>query len=607
MYKKIIALTTTLFIVLSLLNTPSIQAETEKALLEEYDVIVVGGEPEGIAAAISAARTGAKTLLIEERDGLGGLFTYGTMNVLDLPQGIDGKILAKGIFEEWHKKVGRTTGFDIDLAKQVFHEMVDNEENLSLLLNTKIDKVTVSNQNIVDIQVTTIENTESNSETYKLTAKRFIDATQDADFAVAAGVPYFVGAEDIGLKDQFMASTYMIHLKGVDWNGIKETALSGQFGSAEVTPYAAWGFAEMYTKYEPKDKTLLLRGLNLVKIDEDYSINALLIFDLNGLDKKSKENGIQRGKNELPYVIDYLKKNFGGFENAYVVKEPKELYVRETRHILSEYQLPVSDLWENKDHEDAIAIGGYPVDIQASSAVEKGKVITKPIQYGIPYRSLVPLRVNNLLVVGRSGGYSSLAAGSVRVVPTGMATGEAAGIIAQQSIRNNKNFREIIKNPYTIIQARILLERQGYNLSHFELNFPYEDMHYYPLIKELLNSGALRSNYENNLFLDYFITNGEIIELLSQYIRGSDYRNNMNNRPPSKEVTAIINYLSTYEINLEQNATITETIKLLNNLPYNSFLDKEMLTELAKTSEEEQLLTKGEFLEILHEVVIYKE
>src|SRR5690625_1831810 len=69
---------------------------------DTYDVIVVGGEPEGVAAAVSAARNGAKTLIIEHRDAFGGLFTYGFLNFLDIPQGEDGASVSKGIYEEWH-------------------------------------------------------------------------------------------------------------------------------------------------------------------------------------------------------------------------------------------------------------------------------------------------------------------------------------------------------------------------------------------------------------------------------------------------------------------------------------------------------------------------
>src|SRR5690606_4508426 len=105
-----------------------------------------------------------------------------------------------------------------------------------------------------------------------------------------------------------------------------------------------------------------------------------------------------------------------------------ELYVRETRHIKAFYQLPISDVWENKDHWDSIAFGSYPVDMQATTPKGKDEIVVNPKQYAIPFRSLVPIGKENLLVASRSSGYSSLAAGSARIIPTGMSTGEAAGV-----------------------------------------------------------------------------------------------------------------------------------------------------------------------------------
>ena len=98
----------------------------------EYDVMVIGGEPEGVAAAVSAARNGSNTLLVESREELGGLFTYGMLNFLDIPQGEDGKSVSRGIYEEWHHLVGGGNAFGITEAKAAFKKLVDEEENITL-------------------------------------------------------------------------------------------------------------------------------------------------------------------------------------------------------------------------------------------------------------------------------------------------------------------------------------------------------------------------------------------------------------------------------------------------------------------------------------------
>ena len=148
------------------------------------------------------------------------------------------------------------------------------------------------------------------------------------------------------------------------------------------------------------------------------------------MNEASKQAAIATGKKETLHILKYLQTNFPGFEKAEIVSYPEELYVRETRHIWAEYQLPMADLWKNSDQWDSIGIASYPVDVQAQTPHDYGYVIASPKQYAIPFRSLVPKDIDGLLVVGRSAGYSSLAAGSARIVPTGMVTGEAAGTAA---------------------------------------------------------------------------------------------------------------------------------------------------------------------------------
>ena len=186
---------------------------------------------------------------------------------------------------------------------------------------------------------------------------------------------------------------------------------------------------------QPVEENTRLRGLNLVKIDNDYYINALQIFGINGLDEESKKEAIEKGKRETENILAYLQKEFPGFEDAKIASFPTELYVRETRHILAEYQLSMADVWTNRDHWDSIGFGAYPVDVQAQTPQDYGYVLSDPKQYAIPFRSLVPKEIDGLLVVGRSAGFSSLAAGSARVVPTGMVTGEAAGVAASLALR----------------------------------------------------------------------------------------------------------------------------------------------------------------------------
>lgn len=467
-----------------------------KEFNEEYDVIVIGGEPEGVAAAVSAARNGAKTLLIEHRDELGGLFTYGMLNFLDIPQGKDGKSVSRGIYEEWHKLVGSDNAFGIEQAKAAFKQLVDGEENLTLTSNTKVIKPIVEDNQVVAVQI------ENENGQFEVKGKSFIDATQDADFATEAGVPSFVGGEDIGIEDKKMAVTLMIHLNNVNWDKVKETAKSEKFGFAEVTNTVAWGFTELHYTYKPVEENTRLRGLNLVKIGDDYYINALQIFGIDGLSEQSKQEAIEKGKRETEHILAYLQQEFPGFEEATIASFPTELYVRETRHIWAEYQLSMADVWTNRDHWDSIGLGAYPVDVQAQTPQDYGYVISDPKQYAIPFRSLVPKEIDGLLVAGRSTGYSSLAAGSARVVPTGMVTGEAAGAAAVLANKENISFRELSKDKELIEQLRTTLKEQGAYVDHFEVGYPYEGEWFDESIQTLVNYGLVVGGYTNELPID---------------------------------------------------------------------------------------------------------
>lgn len=482
---------------------------------EEYDVIVVGGEPEGIAAAVSAARNGANTLLIEKREELGGLFTYGMLNFLDIPQGEDGKSVSRGIYKEWHELVGGGNAFGILEAKAAFKKLVDSEKNITLTTETDVIDVEVENNVVVAIKI------KNKHGEFVVNGKSFIDATQDADFAIMSNVPYFIGGEDIGIEDKKMAVTLMMHLKNVDWKKIKETAKSERFGPAEVTDSVAWGFSELHYEYKPVEENTRLRGLNLVKLGDEYFINALQIFGVDGLNEQSKQTAIEKGKKETNHILDYLKKEFPGFEEAEVISYPTELYVRETRHIKAEYQLPMSDVWTNRDHWDSIGFGAYPVDVQAQTPQDYGYVISAPKKYAIPFRSLIPLDIDGLLVVGRSAGYSSLAAGSARVVPTGMMTGEAAGVAAVLANGENISFRELSKNEVLIEQLREKLTNQGAYVDHYNSDYPYQGEWYDQSIQTLIDYGLVVGGYTNELYVEELAKSHSFINMLKGAIARS--------------------------------------------------------------------------------------
>ncbi|PJO44976.1 FAD-dependent oxidoreductase [Lysinibacillus xylanilyticus] len=485
----------------------------DKNINEEYDVIVIGGEPEGVAAAVSSARNGAKTLLVENREELGGLFTYGMLNFLDIPRNDAKRPVSMGLFKEWHDLVRGKDAFGILDAKAAFKKLVDDEPNLTLSVQTE-----VLNANLDKNQLTSVK-LKNKYGTYVVKGKAFIDATQDANFAAMSKVPFFMGGEDIGIKDKRMAVTLMIHLKNVDWDKVKKEANANTFGGAHLNDSVMWGFTKLHDDYKPVEEGTRLRGLNLAKVDDEYYINALQIFGIDGLNKLSKQEAIEKGKKETEHILKYLHEKFPGFENAEIVSYPEELYVRETRHIRAEYQLPMSDVWKNSDHWDSIGLAAYPVDVQAQTPHDYGYVISAPNQYAIPFRSLVPKEIDGLLVVGRSAGYSSLAAGSTRVVPTGMVTGEAAGVAAAIAIKDDVTFRAMSKNKKLINTLREDLKKQGAFVDPFNMDYPYKGEWYDKSIQTLINYGLVVGGYSNDLHVEDSATKIKFAKILKEGIQ----------------------------------------------------------------------------------------
>lgn len=459
-----------------------------------YDIIVYGADPEGIAAAVSAARNGASTLLIEPHSRLGGLFTLGEMNILDLSKDIHGVYTSAGIFREWHQMVGGGQVFEIHDAEQAFRQLIQREPNITLLLNSKIIKAIKQG----DMLESVVVRHAGRDETFQ--AKRFIDATPDADLSVMSGVPYFLGQADMGTPGRFMAVTMMMHFSHVNWDGIRHTAKSHKFGRAIVRSTYAYGFSGILRSYHPQQANTMVRGLNIARMkDQSVYINALQLFGVNGLDDHSKAEAIIRGERETQSFLKFLRKQFPGFEHVQIAGYPQELYIRETRHIRSLYQLPITDLWKNKDQWDSIGIASYAVDMQATAPGETGHVVVQPKQYAIPFRSLIPLKANNLLVVGRSSGFTSQAAGSARVVPTGMVCGEAAGAAAAMSITLSESFPSLSKNVNNVELLQRQLQKQGALLYHFRMNYPYERAWYLKAILTLLPYGVISTDYSDHL------------------------------------------------------------------------------------------------------------
>lgn len=491
------------------------EVKSVKNVKASYDVIVVGTDPEGVAAAISAARNGQSTLLVDghDRDVLGGLMTEGWLNSIDMNYEPTKNVLSKhdimnkGIFSEWYSKI-EGDSFDVTTAANAFNQMVAKEKNIDVLMKTKAMEPQVASSGGTS-KVTGMIITKADGTKQTVQAKAVIDATQDGDIAAAAGVPFTVGREDLADPKSRMAVTAVFRLSNITperWKQFGKTIAAEDKGQGKygINEMSLWGFDKMQEYPAVNKEKVRMRGLNGGRQkDGTMLVNALQIFGVDPFDPKSKQEAFQIAKDELPHVLAYLKEKYPDFQGVELDGIAPELYVRESRHIQGEYRLSIIDLLENRDQWDRIAFGGYPVDIQRTSPKDNGAVVIDPDKYAVPFRSIVPLKVDGLLVVGRAASYDTLPHGSARVIPVGMAEGEAAGAAAKLAGELNMSFRQMSASKETIAKLQEQLNKQGMDLKPYTMKpAPFMENKSYEGLKTAVSLGLATGGYKNEFDLD---------------------------------------------------------------------------------------------------------
>ncbi|HOI91252.1 MAG TPA: FAD-dependent oxidoreductase [Candidatus Rifleibacterium sp.] len=504
---------------------------------EQFDVIVVGGDPEGIAAAIAAAREGCKTLLVDTRPVPGGLFTRGWLNTIDMNMGIDGRPLNGGIFAEIYQKLDDQS-FDVAGMIRILEELISREKRLTYIRNARTvfpmtgsrilplfrpgqtlhpDTITMPEGCLATISPAlassnlpgTIEGIEIHTDRglkLHVSGKMLIDATQDADLAAAAGAGSIEYGVDTWGKPRNMAATLVFRIKGIsdiDWRnmcaGLSSKASGDLLGGKKRS---IWGYGDIMRRYAPTTARIRVRGLNLGRQnDGSVLVNALLVFATDGTDQKSRKEARQLALKELPELERFLRAHTPGMQSISISETAPEMYIRTSRQIKTLYTVTVDDILENRDFHDRIGFGSYPLDIQAQSHDHHGDVVGRPEQYALPLRCLVPEGFTNLLVVGRSAGFDSQAQSSARTVPVGIAAGQAAGVTAAQCIESGLTVERAATDKNVISQIQQRLIQQGVLIGPNPAKRPEITKH--PAYEGLcfmrrrgLASGGYRNNYE---------------------------------------------------------------------------------------------------------------
>jgi len=396
--------------------------------ISEHDVIVAGGGTAGIAAAVAAARNGADTILVERYGFLGGTMTAGLVNPFMTFHAGKEQII-KGIFQEIIDRLKDTGGydektkaFDSEIMKLVLDQMI-KEADVKLLLHTYITDALVTKENIIK----GIEAYNKSGRQVVL-GKVIIDATGDGDVAVMAGAPYEKGREEDGLTQPM---TLNFRMGGVDVERMPSREKINKL------------FEEAKAKGEikiPRENVLYFPTTRRGEIH----FNTTRIVKVDGTKADDLTYAEIEGRRQMAELIKFLKEKVPGFENAYLLMSAVQVGVRETRRIIGEYVLTGEDVIKARKFSDVIARGSYPIDIHSPTG--EGTVIKRlppGESYDIPYRCIVPKKVENLLIAGRCISCTHEAQAAIRVIPIVVAIGQAAGTAAALAAKLHASLREM--------------------------------------------------------------------------------------------------------------------------------------------------------------------
>ena len=390
-------------------------------MLKDYDIVVSGGGLTGVAAAIAAKRNGAKDVLLIERYGfLGGMATSGLvhpfMSFFKAREPFERKHqLIFGIFQEILGNLkelgglGKVSFFDAEVMKLVLNRMVV-ENDVDILLHTYVADVQKNKENYIEsIKIV------NKSGISDIRAKIFIDCTGDADLAHMAGVPCKKGRDE----DKYgQPMTMCFRVANVDRSQMPSREKINEIYREAV----ARGEID-----NPRENVLLFNTLQ----DDVVHFNTTRIVKKDATDAKELTEAELEVREQCWQMFYFLKKYIEGFEDSYFQVSAPQIGIRESRRIVGRYILTEEDVLSGKKFDDSICYNAYCVDIHNPSGTGTIiKQLDKGDYYGIPYRCLLPVNIDNLLVAGRPISSTHEAHSSLRVMPPCTAMGQAAGTAA---------------------------------------------------------------------------------------------------------------------------------------------------------------------------------
>jgi ribulose 1,5-bisphosphate synthetase/thiazole synthase len=414
-------------------------------LYGEYEVVVLGGGPAGIAAAVAASRAGRRTLLIERYGFLGGMGTAaGVTNFCGLHANVHGEMhrVVQGVASELLDRIDRLGGLNAPhlILGKILAQAYDTAaykiaaddllaaHNVELLFHALGAGVVMHDEKRIHALMV-----ETKAGRQAVRAETFIDCSGDGDLAAWAGARYEIGDNN----GSMLYPSMMFRLNGID----PEKA-----GEAWRTIPALMEQAEAAGTHHFPRKAAIVRPQRSA-IEWRVNFTQLARADgaaINGLEPDELTRGEIDGRRQAVDAFNFLR-TVPGFEKSYIVDLPPQLGIRETRRIIGGYMLSGDDVLGCAAFEDTIGVNGWPIESHvAGDVVFKFPPIPESRGFNeLPYRMLIPEGLDNLLVAGRCASMTHDGQSAARVSGACLAMGEAAGTAAALALAGNTVPRDI--------------------------------------------------------------------------------------------------------------------------------------------------------------------
>ena len=553
----------------------------------EYDVIIVGGGAGGTSAAIQSARNGAKTLLIEKTNWLGGMLTSAGVSAIDgnynLPSGFWGEFkdsLVSHYGDLESLKTGWVSNvlFEPKVGNEILKSIAKNEKNLKILFSSSVTSIFQPKDDYYNFIV--------NSSKGHFSSKVLIDATELGDILPMINEDYDIGMDNIEMYDEDIAPklkndiiqdlTYVMVLKNYNKNvkiekpknyDPSEFYCSTSSINCTESDKALWAPNQMmnYGKL-PNDKIMI----NWPIYGNDYYSNLLEMNhdQREEVFKKAKEKSLKF----LYYIQDELGfYNYSLSDEEYNTKDKFPLipYYREARRIKGIVTFSLNYIKNPYDqkyplYRTGILVGDYPVDHHHDAHPDKKslpQLAFYPIpSYSLPLGSIISKKTSNFLVAEKSISVSNLVNGTTRLQPVVLQVGQIAGLIASESIKNNISTNEIDTRD---IQTKIL-NNGGYIQPYLDVekNHPF-----FKAYQRIGSTGILRATGLNIGWSNQTWFYPERSIVLDQLLKDLGNYYDLNKNPLSDLRTkTIFKWIS-----LVQNHEIENQQKIWNALGLSNF------------------------------------